>query len=65
MLDKSSYYGLSDYIADNYGTCNLIECQCLRKNIWIGRECPFWIPTHARTWKELLDIAKRQYDIAK
>src|SRR5258706_2811578 len=48
-----NHYGLSDYIADNYGTCALDGCRCIGTDrIWLGRACPHWRPVEASTWGE-------------
>ncbi len=46
--------GLPDYIADNYGKCDLgTQCKCNR-NGWLGRRCEKWRPVKAKNWEELL-----------
>jgi hypothetical protein len=46
---------LADYIADNYGTCDLgASCVCLKSSQpWLGRACRHWHPADARDRDEI------------
>lgn len=59
----------SDYLRDHYGECrDPVACAkpggCLH-GTWLGRQCPNWIPTTARTWAELMEIARDRKEKAK
>jgi hypothetical protein len=57
---------LADYIADNYGTCDLGALYvCLKSgNPWVGRGCRHWNPADARDWDEMRALARRLYGCA-
>ena len=51
---------IADYIADNYGRCAFgADCRYHYRNEWLGRSCPSWQPTTARTWAELAKAVER------
>jgi len=57
--------GLSEYIADFYGTCRLPRCKCNDREDpvgWRGRMCPNWQPVPATNWEELREWLEANAD---
>lgn len=50
---------LADYLADNYGSCRITPCRCLKYDWRQGRACRNWVPVEAQTWDELRAIQRR------
>ena len=48
----------ADYWLDNYGTCTIAPCTCL-KDGWLGRRCGNWKPLGVRSLAALLAIHER------
>lgn len=64
MTREPLYLGddYADYIADHYGDCKLTQHECHTVNKCPGtRACPNWIPTKAKSWEELTELAKAEY----
>jgi hypothetical protein len=52
----------ADYIADHYGDCKLTHHECHVVNKCPGTQaCPNWIPTPAKSFDELMELARAQY----
>lgn len=50
------------YIKQNYGTCTLEQCACLKPgNKWIGMECLNWKPVDCKTIEELGQFIKQSF----
>lgn len=56
-----------DYFRNNYGKCRLGDnCHCVRNlGSWMGALCAQWEPTQARSFEELMEIAKKERASAK
>ncbi len=51
-----------EYFRNNYGKCRLADnCHCVRNLAsWMGTLCAQWEPTQARSFEELIAIAKAE-----
>ena len=56
-----------EYFINNYGRCRLgDDCHCVRElATWRGSICAQWEPTQARSFEELIEIAKKERASAK
>lgn len=52
------------YLRNTYGNCRLEVCNCLKQG-WHNNDCPYWQPTSARTWDELLIEMRGVYEKAR
>ena len=57
----ASVTDLANYLADNYGRCELKRCTCLRYG-WMGRQCRHWTPLGVKDWDELNKEATHGYE---
>lgn len=48
---------LKDYIHDNYGTCRLKTCTCLKEG-WAGTACPEWQPINFNSFDDMINSAR-------
>lgn len=39
---------------DRYGTCPKVPCPCVNSALWVGRNCPHWVPLGFQTQEEHL-----------
>lgn len=44
-----------EYIRENYGTCSIVPCLCLKKKNWLGTLCPNWTPIKEKSFSEILE----------
>lgn len=49
------------YFDMNYGECVLEECNCRKKNIWLGIGCENWKPLNVSSFDELKEKIKERY----
>lgn len=52
------------YLRNTYGKCGMVVCYCLKQG-WHNNDCPYWQPTSATTWDELLTEMRGVYEKAR
>lgn len=44
---------MEEYMADNYGKCDLEKCKCLLTRTWKGRMCEHWHPLDFKSIEDM------------